>query len=389
MVKNGIDVLLTTPEYRKLLNGKRVGLLTTPAAVTNQFESTVDVLVREFNVTAFFSPEHGIRGDRDAGDLVDGYVDEQTGIYVHSLYRKDGKRLLKSMLDDIDVMVIDLQDVGTRYYTFLYTMLYALEDLGAAGIGAIVLDRINPLGGTIVEGNCLKPGFESFVGDYPLCMRYGLTIGELALMAKSERKLSVELHMIPLEGWNRNMLYPELHRPFIMPSLGLPRFESALLYPGMCLFEGTNISEGRGTSAPFEMIGAPFLNAARLCDEFKALKLPGITARCAYFTPTSSKHKGIACQGIQLLIIDYYAVRPVTAGLALLDLIKCQAGDKFEFLPPLNETSKPMIDLLSGDSAIRCNTYSFKELRKQYEADCLSFTRRSKEYRLYTREVVK
>lgn len=250
MVLNGID---RYQEYSGLFQGKRVGLITSPSGMDREFRSAISLLNDICDLRALFSPEHGVRGSMGAGELVDAYEDPYTKIPVYSLYRKDSKRLTSEMLDLVDLVVYDIQDVGCRYYTFIYTMLYALEDCAKAGKEFVVLDRINPLGGSVTEGNILPKEFESFVGAYPLCMRYGLTVGEFARMANEEQGWNAKLTVVPCQGWKRGMLFPETGRPWIAPTMGIPRFETALLYPGACLLEGTNLSEGRGTTAPFEI----------------------------------------------------------------------------------------------------------------------------------------
>ncbi|WP_217595286.1 exo-beta-N-acetylmuramidase NamZ domain-containing protein [Cohnella sp. GbtcB17] len=349
MILNGVDNL---ERYDSLFRGKRLGLITSPTGLSRGFKSTIELLHERYALAALFSPEHGVRGDQDAGGLVETYTDERTGVPVYSLYRCDSKRLTQEMLDAVDMVVYDIQDVGVRYYTFIYTMLYALEDCAKAGKPFVVLDRVNPLGGVEVEGNVLKEGYRSFVGGYPLCVRYGLTAGEVATMANAQQGWGADLHVVRCEGWKRDMLYPDTGRLWIHPSIGIPRFETALLYSGTCLFEGTNLSEGRGTTFPFEMIGAPFIDAERLADEMNGLALPGVFFRPAYFKPSFSKHQGAFCRGVQLHVTDIRAVRPLETGVTLLYAIK-RNYEEFSFLPPVREGSRPFIDLLGGDDLYR------------------------------------
>ncbi|GJM81116.1 hypothetical protein HMSSN139_36120 [Paenibacillus sp. HMSSN-139] len=380
MVMNGIDQLAA---YAKLLHGQRLGLITAPTGLTTDFVSTIQVLNEEFHLAALFSPEHGVRGDLAAGALVDSYTDPLTGVPVYSLYRKDSKRMTAEMLDEVDAVVYDIQDVGVRYYTYIYTMLYALEDCAKAGKPFIVLDRVNPLNGVTVEGNVLKPGFESFVGNYPLCVRYGLTAGEVALMANDQMGWNAELHVIPCGGWNRSMFYPETGRIWVHPSLNMPRFETALLYGGTCLFEGTNLSEGRGTSFPFEMIGAPFIEPERLAAEMNAKRLLGVLFRSVYFKPTTSKHAGELCGGVQLYVTDPWALQAVATGFALLDTIRRNYED-FAFLPPMKENSRPFIDLLSGDKVYREGAVPLPELLEQFREESAAFAETKRQYHLYS-----
>lgn len=379
MILNGIDTIM---EAAQLFKGKKLGLITSPTGLNKEFVSTIQILHEHFHLAAMFSPEHGVRGDQAAGAMVETYSDPITGVPVYSLYRKDSKRLSQEMLDEVDVVVYDIQDVGTRYYTFIYTMLYALEDCAKAGKEIVVLDRIDPLDGVTVEGNILKPGYESFVGNYPLAVRYGLTAGEVAMMANDQKGWNAKLHVIRCQGWDRRMLFPETGRIWVMPSLGLPRFESALIYPGTCLFEGTNMSEGRGTTAPFEIVGAPFIRAERLAEEMNAQKHPGVIFRPVYFKPSFSKFQGEQCGGVQIHITDARAVRPLETGVHLLFTIKNNYGD-FSFLPPLKENSRPFIDLLGGDDIFRGENVDVPALLGQFREESRRFEKLKAEYHLY------
>lgn len=379
MILNGIDCI---DKYAHLFVGKRVGLITAPTGLNKEFVSTIQIFREKFNLVALFSPEHGVRGDLAAGALVDTYVDPLTGVPVYSLYRKDSKRLTQEMLDEVDIIVYDIQDVGTRYYTFIYTMLYALEDCAQAGKEFVVLDRINPLDGVTVEGNVLKSGFESFVGNYPLSVRYGLTPGEVALMANDEKQWNCKLHVVLCEGWERNMLFSDTGRPWIMPSIGIPRFETVVLYPGTCIIEGTNLSEGRGTTAPFEIVGAPFIDAHQLADEMNAKKLPGVVFRPVYFKPSFSKFQGEQCAGVQIHVLDNRAVRPIDIGVTLMYTIK-NNYEQFSFLPPFKEGSRPFIDLLGGGSHYRDTGVDVPVMLEQFREESREFARRKLPYHLY------
>ena len=380
MVLNGIDSIV---KYKHLFEGKRVGLITAPTGLNSSFESTINILHEHFNLTAMFSPEHGVRGDLDAGALVDTYIDPFTSVPVYSLYRKDSKRLTKDMLEKVDILVYDIQDVGVRYYTFIYTMLYALEDCALAGIPFGVLDRVDPLDGISVEGNILKPSFKSFVGNYELAVRYGLTAGEVAMMANDQMKWNAELHVVKLEGWQREMRFPETGITWIHPSLNMPRYETALLYTGTCLFEGTNCSEGRGTTFPFEMIGAPFIKADQLADAMNAKKLAGVQFRPVYFKPTSSKHNGDFCGGVQLYIQDAKRIKPLEVGVHLLFTIR-DMFEEFSFLPPIKEGSRPFIDLLAGDAVYRDPHAKAEVLLEQFAEESEQFKRIKQTYHIYS-----
>ncbi|TJY42297.1 DUF1343 domain-containing protein [Cohnella pontilimi] len=380
MILNGVDNL---DAYSELLRGQRLGLITAPTGLTSDFVSTIQILHERFELAALFSPEHGVRGDQEAGALVDAYEDPFTGVPVYSLYRKDSKRLTSEMLDRVDLVVYDIQDVGVRYYTFIYTMLYALEDCGKAGKPFVVLDRVNPLDGLTVEGNVLKPGYESFVGNYPLAVRYGLTAGEVAAMANAQMNWNAELHIVRCDGWERRMLFPETGRTWVHPSMGIPRFETALLYPGTCLFEGTNVSEGRGTTFPFEMIGAPYIQAERLADVMNGKGLPGVRFRPVYFKPTTSKHQGVLCGGVQLYVTDPRAIRPLETGVTLLFAIKEMFGE-FEFLPPYREGGRPFIDLLGGEDTYRnANAADLPAMFERFRDESAAFAALKRQFHLY------
>lgn len=379
-VRYGIDRIA---QEGRLLQGKRLGLITSPTGLNAKFESTIKLLHDDYRLTALFSPEHGVRGDRQAGAMVDAYTDPLTGVPVYSLYRRDSKRLTPEMLDKVDAIVYDIQDVGVRYYTFIYTMLYALEDCAKAGKPFIVLDRPNPLDGITVEGNILRSEFRSFVGNYPMSVRYGLTCGEVAAMANERMGWNGELHVIRCEGWERGMLFPDAGRIWVPPSMGLPRFESALLYPGTCLFEGTNVSEGRGTTAPFEIIGAPFIEAERLADAMNDLKLPGVVFRPTYFKPTFSKFQGELCGGVHVHVSDVRAVLPLETGVRMMYEIK-RRYEAFEFLPPVKEGGKPFIDLLGGSDVYRhTEPDGVNALLERFREESAAFAEQKRSYHLY------
>lgn len=379
MIRNGIDCIL---QYKHLFKGKRVGLITSPTGINKDFVSTIQILHENVHLAAMFSPEHGVRGDQAAGAQIETYKDPFTGVPVYSLYRQDSKRLSQEMLDEVDVVVYDIQDVGVRYYTFIYTMLYAIEDCAKAGKEFVVLDRINPLDGVTVEGNILKRDYQSFIGNYPLCVRYALTAGEVAMMANEQMNWNCELHVVRCEGWERGMLFPDTGRSWVMPSLGVPRFDTALLYPGTCLFEGTNMSEGRGTTAPFEIIGAPFIEAEKLADEMNGKRLPGVIFRPVYFKPTFSKFEGEQCSGVQIHILNTKAIQPLATGIELLFTIK-QNYEQFAFLPPYKEGSRPFIDLLCGDKLYRDESVDIAQMLEQFRQESLEFSKMKQEYHLY------
>jgi uncharacterized protein YbbC (DUF1343 family) len=379
MVRNGVDRI---GEFAHLFEGKRLGLITSPTGLTRELEPTIHLLHQQFHLAALFAPEHGVRGDRAAGALFDHEIDPYTGMPVYSLYRQGSRRLTPEMLDAVDMIVYDIQDIGVRYYTFIYTMLYAMEDCAKAGKAFVILDRINPLDGMTVEGNVLKEEYRSFVGNYPLCVRYALTAGELARMANEQMGWQCRLHVVPCEGWDRSMHFPDTGNIWVPPSMGIPSYQTALLYPGTCLFEGTNISEGRGTTAPFEMIGAPFIDAEALAKEMNGMKLPGVLFRPVYFRPTFSKYQGELCRGVHVHITDPRAVRPVETGVKLLFTIQ-RNYEAFHFLPPARPGAKPFIDLLGGDKVYRDEDIDVSALLEQFREEAREFAKMKAEFHLY------
>lgn len=383
MVYYGIDMVAKSQQYDHIFKGRRIGLITNHTGLDSGFRSTIDLLNQHYRITALFAPEHGVRGNVAAGAVVENTVDAATGIPVFSLYRKDSKRLTDEMLSQVDIIVFDIQDVGSRYYTYLYTMLYAMESCAAAGKPFVVLDRPNPLGGEEVEGNIVHQDYLSFVGGFPLCMRYGLTMGEFAAMANGTLNLGAELVVIPCTGWKRNMQWPDTGLFWVLPSPNLPSFTSALLYSGTCLFEGTNLSEGRGTALPFELIGAPFITQPTLlASGMNRKKLPGVFFRPTYFTPNASKHKGLLCGGVQIHIMDRHEVQPVRVALMLLYEIRMMYGQDFEWCTPLPPATRPHIELLGGDGKIMSNT-PLDILLEAYHRDEETFLAKKQEYHLY------
>jgi uncharacterized protein YbbC (DUF1343 family) len=374
------------------VRGLSVGLVTHPAAITADFVHAADVLAGAPGVrlAALFGPEHGLRGE--AQDLI-GVADgggPSAGPRVYSLYGATAASLRPSaeQLRGLDALVIDLQDVGSRYYTFQATMLYCLEEAARAGILTVVLDRPNPLGGEAVEGSSLQPGFESFIGPHPLPTRHGLTMGELARLYHKERAPGGALHVVPCEGWQRGMDFDATGLPWVLPSPNMPTVETAVVYPGQCLLEGTNLSEGRGTTRPFELCGAPGIDAAALAGRLRAEGLPGVAFRPAWFRPTFHKFAGRDCGGVQLHVTDREAFRPVRTGLAVLAALRELAGERFAWRTETYEfvADRPAIDLLFGSARERLALESGRpvaEIARAWEAEEEDFRRRRQEFLLY------
>ena len=370
-------------QYSELFRGKRLGVVLSPSGTDRSLRLSADRLNERYDVRALYGPEHGVRGAAGAGETVDGALrDKRTGLAMYSLFRRDSKHLTEEMLSDVDALVYDIQDLGLRFYTYISTLLYVMEDCARFGRELIVLDRPNPLGGERVEGGLLEAGFESFVGSYEMPIRYGLTAGEFALMANAEKRIGCALHVIPMTGWRREQLFYELGYPFLMPSPSIAHFSNALLYAGTCLFEGTNLSEGRGTADPFALIGAPYIDAQALCDAMNRRGLPGILFTPAYFTPTAGKHAGEACEGVHLHLTDAKAYAAVPPAVALMDEIRSMYPEQFAFLPPAEDQTRPMIDLLSGSAALR-EGEPVDTLMRRWETQARTFAERTRNYRLY------
>jgi uncharacterized protein YbbC (DUF1343 family) len=355
-VRPGIDVLLGDSLH--LVSGRRVGLITNQTGLTATGESTIDALHGEAGLTlvALFSPEHGIRGVAEAGVAIDSGMDASTGLPVHSLYGETRKPT-PSMLADIDMLVFDIQDIGARYYTYLSTMALAMEAAGEAGIPFVVLDRPNPVGGEAMNGNVLDPAFASFVGPYAVPMRHGLTPGEWARLVHDRFGVEADLRVVPVAGWNRGVWFDGTGLPWVAPSPNMPDLESATHYPGTCLFEGTNLSVGRGTDRAFQQVGAPWLDAAAVVAALDALDLPGIRFEATVFTPESpgdGKHDGVVSNGVRFIVTERATYDPVHAAVAALIAIR-DLHAAFQFnaagFDRLAGTDRLRLDIESGASA--------------------------------------
>ena len=343
-------------------------------------------MVKDFcDLQLLLAPEHGVRGDKAAGALFTDQIDEESGLTVRSLYTKESKRLSPETLSRFDTLVYDIADVGCRYYTFISTLRYCIEDCAAAGKRLVVLDRPNPLGDR-VEGGLLREECSSFVGCYDLPVCYGLSCGELAMMMNEELGSGCDLKIVPCAGLTREMTFRNWDHYWVMPSLGIPRYETALLYPGTCLIEGTNLSEGRGTADPFAIIGAPFIRAEEFCRAFNDLNCPGVVATPVYFTPTASKHQGELCGGIHLHIEDEYLLKPVELGVRLLDLLRRMYPADFQLLPPFREGGKPFLSLLAGHREFETPDWDLDTILTHYAAESEAFRLRKAAYEIYPRE---
>ncbi len=354
-VQLGIEKLLTSPPC--WLGEKRIGLLTNQASVDSTLNNTVDLLVQSYpkTIKALFGPQHGFRGEKQ-DNMVESrdFIHPRFNLPVFSLYGTS-RVPTKEMLELIDILVIDLQDIGTRVYTFITTLAYCLRAAQEHGKKVVVLDRPNPIGGTAVEGNLLKEQLRSFVGVYPLPMRHGLTIGEAAGIFNTQHRIGCDLEVIPMEGWKRTMYFQETGLHWIPPSPNMPSFTTALVYPGQVILEGTNLSEGRGTTTPFEILGAPFIDPFRLHYNLAGKDLPGIHLREVFFQPTFHKWQGEVCGGLQIHITDPDSYKPYVTSLTIIQEIHSLYPRDFSWRnPPYEyEEEKMPIDLISGDDSIR------------------------------------
>ncbi len=354
MVRTGCDIL-SSGRYR-LPKGARIGLLANQASVSASFDHTAGIIAgSDVVLSCLFGPQHGPAGLTQANMVEwEGYTDPYLGIPVYSLYGAT-RAPLPEMLEGLDIVITDLQDVGARPYTYIWTALLMMRACAGSGVEMILLDRPNPLGGTGVEGPFLEKGFESFVGLWPLPMRHGLTIGEILMAINETETDPCALEVVRMKGWSRGMLFRDTGLPWVMPSPNIPTPDTALVYPGTVLLEGTNISEGRGTTRPFELTGAPWIDPMELTFTLESAGVPGAAFRPAVFRPTFDKYAGEDCGGLQIHVTDTAAFRPVLCAVAVLRAVSDLYPEDFAWLdPPYEyETERPPIDMISGGSGLR------------------------------------
>lgn len=356
-VKTGLEILLSHSD--QYLTKKRFGLLANQTSVTQNLVPSTRVL-KELPVgelVKLFAPEHGFFGVAQDMEHVAHETDPVTELPIHSLYGEDEGSLTpdSTLFDGLDAVVYDIQDIGSRYYTFVYTLANCMQTAGKSGVEVIVLDRPNPINGIQLEGNIVQDGFFSFVGQYPLITRHGMTAGELAVMFRDHFKIDCELTIVKMEGWQREMWFDETHLPWVFPSPNMPTLDTATIYPGMCLFEGTLLSEGRGTTKPFEQIGAPGIDGYALAEALNAVNLPGIRFQPCKFKPKFQKHGGEVCGGVFLHVTDRDQFKPWLTGLVMIETIARLFPDDFKWRTERYEyvTDRPAIDLLYGNSDFR------------------------------------
>lgn len=347
----GIESLLTEAGSR--LKGKRVGLITNQTGVTTQLEGAVTAFRRVLGtgLRALFGPEHGFYGQAQDRERIDTQRDPETGLPIYSLYGPQ-ESPPDAVLCDLDVLVFDIQDVGVRFYTYLTSMLYAMRAAAASGVTFLVLDRPNPITGTRVAGPILSPAFASFEGACEIPVRHGLTLGELALLLNETQGIRAGVQVIPLTGWARRMWYEDTGLDWVPPSPNMPTVDTAVVYPGLCLFEGTNLSEGRGTTRPFELIGAPWVNGRQLAEALNGRGLPGVRFRAAQFIPTFWKLQAAVCQGVQVHVRDRTSFEPLSTGLVMLETIRRLWPEHFEWVRRQPD-GPSVIDQLLGTDQVR------------------------------------
>lgn len=387
-VRTGIENLIKKP--RNWISGERIGILCNPASVNHNLTHTRLLVDRCFpgQLKALYSPQHGFFAEKQDNMIESGDMhDPQLNIPVFSLYG-DTRIPDAAMFDPIDILLVDLQDVGTRVYTFIYTLSYCLEAAREFNIKVIILDRPNPIGGMTIEGNCLADDCKSFVGRYQIPMRHGLTVGEVGTLFNEYFNIGCNLEVIPMQGWQRSMLFGNTGLPWVAPSPNLPTPMSVMVYPGQVLWEGTNVSEGRGTAQPFELVGAPFMDIQKIQATLAKAKLPGVVFRPAVFEPTSNKWQQTACNGFQIHVTDPRQYRPYATTLHLLQAVIGHHREQFEWKasPYEYEFKRKPIDLIIGDRNIRRRIETLEpldEVEASWQDDLERFKEISKGFHLY------
>lgn len=387
-VKLGLEKILD--EKIDLLKNRRVGLICNQASVNHEFEHAADLFFahRDINLTTLFGPQHGIRGDVQDNMVETSHtIDKKTGLPVFSLY-SETREPTAEMLENLDVLVFDLQDVGCRVYTFIYTMAFAMKACAKADKKFIVLDRPNPINGNGIEGNLLEIGHESFVGLFPIPMRHGLTAGELAKLFNTEFSINCDLEVVSMDGWERNLFYDETDCPWVMPSPNMPTVDTAVVFSGTVMFEGTKISEGRGTTRPFEIVGAPYIDGDDFADKLNELNLPGVIFRSTGFLPTFQKHKNEACSGVFLHVTNRDEFEPVLTGIALTKILFEMYREEFEWkdTPYEYEYDRNPFDVIQGSTKIREmieGEKSLADIKQFWQNDVQQFRESREKYLLY------
>ncbi len=375
-VKLGIDFL---DDYLEIFKDKRVGLITNPTGINSDFISSIDLFKSKTNLVSMFSCEHGVRANNQAGQKFASYIDEKTNVIVHSLYGKSKKPSIE-MMEELDIVAVDILDVGSRFYTFIYTMAYTMIACKEHNKQMVVFDRPNPCNASTVEGTILDLKYRSFIGYFPIVQRHGMTIGEIAKLFNEEYGINCDLTIIKMQGYKREMYYDDTGLLWVMPSPNFPTVETAITYNTTCIFEGTNIEEGRGTTAPFQLVGAPYIDPYLYADKLNSLNLPAVYFRPAYFTPSFSKYPSIGCSGVEVHVLDRNKYEAVKVGFAMLDVARKLYPTYFAVTPPYKEGMHTMLayniaveSIINGDMSleeqfalIKKDTEEFKKVRQKY-----------------------
>jgi len=390
MVVTGLDVCVS--DGFSSLRGMKVGAIVNQTSVDRELRHLVDLISAqpEVKLSRLFAPEHGMGGTAQYMEPVEETKDPRSGLPVFSLYGKTAESLSPKpeWLQGLDALVFDIQDVGSRYYTYLNTMALSMKVAGKLGVRFVVLDRPNPIGGIGVEGNLVGERFRSFVGMFALPNRHGMTAAEIAQYLNEREGLGCELSVVPCAGWHRSQYWEQTGLPFVPPSPNMPTADTALAYPGLCLSEGTNLSEGRGTCRPFEQFGAPWLDAHQLVRELDRQKLPGVRFRPVWFRPSFDKYQGISCAGAMIHVTDREAFRPVRTGVAVIKTVHDLGGEQFRWRTDVYEfvTGVPAFDLLCGTDRVRIGIergQPLAELLEGFESDHQPFMENKAGYELY------
>ncbi len=387
-VKLGLDKILKN--RNSVLTNNRVGLICNPGSVNSEFRHAADLIFEneDINLTTLFGPQHGIRGDVQYNMVETPHTtDRSTGLPVYSLY-SETRQPTEEMLSGIDTLVFDLQDVGCRVYTFIYTMANAMKACAAFGKKMVILDRPNPIGGIAIEGNTLEIGHESFVGQFPIPMRHGLTVGELAKLFNTEFNINCDLEVVSMDNWAREDYYDETNAPWVMPSPNMPTTDTAVVFPGTVYIEGTELSEGRGTTRPFEIVGAPYIDGKKWASILKSLELPGVVFRPIHFLPTFQDFANQECEGVFLHVTNREIFEPVITGLALVKTIYDLYQDDFQWRTTAYEYEfdRNPFDVIAGTMKIREmieNQTSVEEIKLSWQTDLENFNQIRGKYLLY------
>jgi uncharacterized protein YbbC (DUF1343 family) len=387
-IKLGLEKVLDNPT--KYFGDSRVGLICNQATVNHEFRHAADLFFEhpEINLTTLFGPQHGIRGDVQDNMIETGHsIDKRTNLPIFSLY-SETRIPTAEMYENIDVIVFDLQDVGCRVYTFIYTMANAMIAAAQYGKKVFVLDRPNPINGINVEGNILEIGQESFVGQYPIPMRHGLTCGELAKLFNSEFGIGCELEVVTMDGWERQMYADETDTPWVLPSPNMPTVDTAVVFPATVIFEGTKTSEGRGTTRPFEFIGASYIDAKKYADRLNALNLPGVYFRDVGFIPTFQKEAGLNCGGVFVHVMSRSSFKPVITGIGMLKVMFDMYPDNFQWKNPPYEYvfDRNPFDVIMGTTATRVSIEkgeTIASIEESWKTGILAFCELRTQYLLY------